>query len=161
MMDDKMDVDSEMDMHASTNFEHISPPPPSSSSGILDDDKDKLNNHMKAICKRCYWRNLMDDAQASDASKDFERVFSIILSELLGNIEDAKMKNNLIEISEVCDFVRRLDSDHGLGKWKATLQDCMEKNDWTALILHRTFIWVTTSRSCLIATTQQSSENQR
>ena len=52
-------------------------------------------------------------------------------------------------ISTADDFIARLDSD-GLEEWKAMLQDCMGKNDWTALIMHRMCIWITTARSLFI-----------
>jgi enamine deaminase RidA (YjgF/YER057c/UK114 family) len=105
-----------------------------SSSGIMDDDKDKLNILMRAICKEEFWQNRMTNLKTGE---DLKQKIREILSHILTELETANMKNNLIKKSEVYDFVERLDDNNVLEEWKAMVQDCVAKNDWTALISHR------------------------
>ena len=65
-----MNIDSDTHASSSGSMSALFP------ARIPNDDKDKLNDRMKAICEKYFWRTLM--AVASDDS-DFKRLFSYIV----------------------------------------------------------------------------------
>ena len=81
-------------------------------------------------------------------------------SDILGKLNLDVLNNNMIALSEKNYWRNRLDVyeridlilslfdvlvqlGRELEGLKATVRECAEKNDWTALIVHRTYIWIT------------------
>lgn len=118
----------------------------SSSSNILKKiDENSLNDHMNTLCEACYWRyRLVPDI--------VKGTLSDILREVLEFISATEVKNSFIKISEMDKMLGSLDNN-GLEELSTMVQECMKNEDWKALIVHRTYIWITTAGSRLIATT--------
>ena len=130
MMDsnfDQMEVDTEQ-LSRSMTF--------SCSSDILGKlNLDVLNNNMIALSEKNYWRDRLDVYERIDL---ILLLFDVLVQ--LGRESEAAC--GIVEISDIFAMLERLGDDELKGL-KATVRECAEKNDWTALIVHRTYIWIT------------------
>lgn len=139
MLSDEMEVDTEQQNSGSMSA--------SSSSDILGKiNLDALNNNLTAFSKNNYWRDRLDANEC--------RPFShLILYEILVKLlwESGEV-DGMIKESDIFVMLQRL-GDGELEDLKATVRECAEENDWKALIVHRTYIWITTAGSRLTATT--------
>jgi hypothetical protein len=66
-------------------------------------------------------------------------LISDVLIHLVRELDKSNMKDSFNRFN-------RLDDD-GLTEWKAGVRDGVEKNDWTALIVHRAYIWINRNHS--------------
>ena len=62
------------------------------------------------------------------------------------------MKDRFINKSNRNTLLGHMDNN-GIEEWKTVVLSCLEKNDWTPLIQHCTYMWITTAGSFLITTT--------
>jgi hypothetical protein len=132
-MTDQMEVDS--DILTSSSSGGISA---SSSLDITELDLGGLNNRMETFCKGGLWRTRIEIA-GDDAGS---MLISDVLTRLVHELGATNMKSSFISSSDAYAMVGRLDDDK-LKEWKAGVQDGVERNDWTALIVHRMYIWIT------------------
>ena len=127
-MTDQMDVDSKI--HTSLGL-----PMSSSSEKLLKElDLNALKDYMELKCKQGLWLPRLD-------IDDSQNLIDAVVYSLMKELETTKMKNSFISRLEAMIVVDRLDEDE-LVKWKAMVRDGVEKEDWTALIVHRTYIWI-------------------
>ncbi len=135
-MTDKMDVDITPSSSGGISAS-------SSSSEKLDLselDLNAFNDHMKTLCERRFWLNCIELADGD--ADGWQGLIADVLTNLMEALEGTNMKDRFINREDARAFVLRLDDD-GLKRWKAGVRDGVEKNDWTALIVHRTYIWIT------------------
>jgi hypothetical protein len=114
----------------------------SSSSEILDTkglDLVALNDHMKTCGEKGYWRARF--AKYSDTPNGMKCLILEVLTDLLEKLE---ARNHFINKSDTSAMLERLDDD-GLKEWKDRVWECVRTNDWRALIVHRAYIWISTS----------------
>ena len=126
-MTDQMDVDS--NIHTTSGL-----PMSSSSEKLLKElDLNALKQHMKNECELGYWEHRPDRLQGS------KWLIHGVVYNLMMELEATNMKNSFISRLDAMIVVDRLDEDE-LVKWNAMVRDGVEKEDWTALIVHRTYI---------------------
>jgi hypothetical protein len=134
---DQMEVDSEHMTHSGLTVS-------SSSFEILNGlDLDALNEHMRSSCTAESWETRIHFPQ-SQQSLNLISLITEVLTVLLKKLRATDMKSSFItgNKSDVDAIVADLDTN-GLKEWKAMVQNCMEKNDWTVLIVHCAYIWIT------------------
>jgi hypothetical protein len=137
-MTDKMEVDN-MEVVPASSSGTVSAS--SSSSEKLDLTElglDELNGKMKHGC-----RGFSIEMAEADTSL-WPWLISNVLVILAEELAASKMKDTFIASlthSGADVIVNGLD-DKGLEELKAGVRDGVEKNDWSALIAHRTYIWI-------------------
>ena len=90
---------------------------------------------MITLSEKNYWRDRLDVYERIDL---ILLLFDILVQ--LGRESEAAC--GIVEISDIFAMLERLGDDELKGL-KATVRECAEKNDWTALIVHCTYIWIT------------------
>ena len=92
-------------------------------------------------------------------------IYASSSSNILKKIDENSLNDHMNTLCEACYWRYRLVPDIVKGTLSDILrevlefilstmvQECMKNEDWKALIVHRTYIWITTAGSRLIATT--------
>jgi hypothetical protein len=117
----------------------------SSSSSTLDItgvNLDTLNVNMKIYSK--VWSKLIDEA----TDEEWIVVFSHVLGELVSELTKTELKNDIIAApssSEKFDIVRGF-NEKEVEQWKVGVRNGVENDDWSTLIMHRTYI----SEYCMV-----------
>ena len=127
---DQMDVDS--DIHTTSSL----PLSSSFEAKLLKElDLIALNDCMKTTCEDEVWQYHINLGTGSTRA-----IIRDVLEKLLKELA-ANMRISFVSPLEAKTIANSLDDDE-LKQWKAMVRDGVEKDDWSALIVHRTYIWI-------------------
>jgi hypothetical protein len=137
-MTDKMEVDNVEVVPASSSGTVSASSSSSEKLDLTELGLDELNDKMERRCRFYH----IEQAEADPSL--WQLLISSVLVILAEELATSKMKDSFIASlshSGADDIVNGLDNK-GLEELKAGVRDGMENNDWSALIAHRTYIWI-------------------
>lgn len=123
---------------------------------LPDSQLDALRNHMKHTSDLMNWRTRVKEAkEAKDNDLIWWQTHSPILMDLIGQLRATDMESVVIPHPTIGDTRNLFESfnEKQLEQWENGVENGIEKDDWSMLIVHRAYIFDYQVSQGLIITT--------